>query len=235
MQIVALHGQMGLASDWDGLTAALAQAQNPHVVSAVDLWELLDLGDLTLENFAKRFNAEQESGQILMGYSMGGRLALHALLDEPRKWRAAVIVSAHLGLREHDRAQRQRADAIWAEKVLSSPWKNFLEEWNAQTVLKGDVMPDRLGLEAYREEIARSFRCWGLGEQAFLLDKLSQFDIPVLWVVGKRDHKFSKQGKLAANALRNVELCEISDAGHRVPWEAESEFTVRLLDWLDRV
>jgi len=80
MTIVALHGFLGRPSDWDFLRDAGLD---------VDARELDDI---------------PRSGETLLGYSMGGRLALHALLDGA-KFERAVIVSSGLGLEnEADRA-----------------------------------------------------------------------------------------------------------------------------------
>ena len=86
--IHALHGNLGSASDWDPLGL-------PEIV-AHDLWGHLESRPkLNLEVWGAGFSrgvALETSDPLLLGYSMGGRLALHAILSAPEKWKGAVIV-----------------------------------------------------------------------------------------------------------------------------------------------
>ena len=230
MRIVALHGQVGMASDWDGVGGRMSLFGND--LEAVDLWSCLEDGGVGLDEFGRELNAREADGQVLLGYSMGGRLALHALLDHPEKWKMAVIVSAHGGVSVEERNARRLVDDMWAEKALKLPWCEFLDEWNSQGVLGGDVMPDRGGLEARREAVARSFRCWSLAEQEVLFEKLLEVKIPILFVVGENDEKFRGLWVEACERMENAELVEISGAGHRVPWEAEEELVGVMNEWL---
>lgn len=221
MRIVTLHGQLGMASDWDA--HGLALGENGHELVAVDLWNYLAGGVVGMREFGRMIN--EVDGEVLMGYSMGGRLALQALIDAPQKWKAVVIVSTHTGLAvEDERESRCLLDAEWARKVEDLPWTEFLDEWNRQGVLGNDVMPDRSDLELKKKEIARSFRCWSLGKQEDLLEKLASVEIPILWVVGEEDEKFCMLGEQAAGAFKNARLIKIPNSGHRVPWEAEGDF-----------
>lgn len=233
MKIVALHGQMGMGSDWGGLAGRLAV--DGYEMEAVDLWSYLEDGELRMEEFGKEFNERQSDRQVLLGYSMGGRLALHALIDEPKKWKAAVIISAHSGLPLADRTLRRSTDGEWASRVESLPWAKFLSQWNGQGVLGNDVMPDRSKLEERRAEISRSFRCWSLAEQENLLEKLQAIEIPVLWVVGERDEKFCNVGEAAVSKLKNGKMIKVLKSGHRVPWEAEEYVAGEITEWLSEV
>jgi len=78
-EIWCLHGAVGMAADWRGLEWP------GWGVRRVDLWRFLDCCPMPLEAFGAALNREAAAGagpRVLLGYSMGGRLALHALLDE---------------------------------------------------------------------------------------------------------------------------------------------------------
>lgn len=229
-KIVALHGQVGMAADWGDLSKLISS--HGYEIDAVDLWSYLDGGELELEQFGMKLNEEYGEGHILMGYSMGGRLALHALIDRASKWRGAVIISAHTGLESGLRSERRSEDDGWAEMAGNLPWGEFLKLWNKQGVLGNDVMPCRSKLEEMSGKIASSFRCWSLAEQEDLLDKLSSVDIPVLWVVGEDDEKFTNVGVVADDRLENVQLMVVPKAGHRVPWEAEDTLVSGVVNWI---
>lgn len=229
-----LHGAVGMAADWRAFAKRLADVKVG--TRAVDLWRFLESQPLPLADFGAAFNADaagevsRGNRRVLMGYSMGGRLALHALLEKTHPWHAAVIVSAHPGLVDPAESEERRAaDAEWATRALTANWQDFLDAWNAQPVL-GGTMPRDAGASAamamHRREIARSFVDWSLGAQQPLWDGLSEITIPVLWVAGENDAKFLEIARHAVAALPHARLAVAPAAGHRVPWEAE--------EWLAR-
>lgn len=227
-----LHGAVGMAADWSGFTLP------GRAVKRVDLWRFLDCCPMSLDDFGAALNREAEAvpgPHVLVGYSMGGRLALHAL-RAGGPWAAAVIVSAHPGLEdEAERAERRARDAERAALALRGDWRDFLAKWNAQDVLATSPhgtrrMADRGGLAGRRREVARSFIDWSLGAQAPLWADLPVIDPPVLWLAGGRDEKFRLLGARAAARLPHAEFATFPDAGHRLPWEEPERFreTVRL-------
>lgn len=226
-----LHGAVGMAADWRGFAKNLAAAGIGS--RAVDLWRFLECCPMPLTDFGKALNADacgevfRGSGRALLGYSMGGRMALHALLEKDHPWQAAVIVSAHPGL-EEDRSARRAADAEWATKALTGNWQQFLDAWNAQAVL-GDVPvrgPQASGnLIMRRREVARSFVDWSLGTQEPLWERLVEISIPVLWIAGENDPKFRALAERAVSLIPNGYLAIAPGAGHRVPWEVETWFS----------
>eukprot|EP00112_Aurelia_sp_Birch-Aquarium-sp1_P009838 Seg21331.1 transcript_id=Seg21331.1/GoldUCD/mRNA.D3Y31 product="putative 2-succinyl-6-hydroxy-2 4-cyclohexadiene-1-carboxylate synthase" protein_id=Seg21331.1/GoldUCD/D3Y31 len=194
--------------------------------SRVDLWQYLACCPMSLKEVGTAFNKEVKAQKPnLLGYSMGGRLALHALLDEPSKWNKAVIVSAHTGLPADARDARLAHDAAWAAKALKGDWKEFLTEWNAQGVLQDSTtLPDRNALEPRRQAVARSFMDWSLGQQEDLRKKLHKITSPVLWVVGEHDEKFGAIAEEAVTLIPHAELVTIPNAHHRVPWDRPTAF-----------
>lgn len=193
-----------------------------------------------LEQFGSALNeearAEGGQGKVLLGYSMGGRLALHALLDRrPGPWVAAVIVSAHPGIEdEEQRAERRGSDADWAARALRGDWTAMLDEWNTRPVLAGGLAPDRAALAGRRQMVARSFIDWSLGAQEPLWDRLGGIRLPVLWVAGERDRKFVKLAERAVGILPEADLWLAGGAGHRVPWGADEAFARRVLEFLEQ-
>lgn len=193
-----------------------------------------------MPEFGKRLNAEAAGevsrGQrrVLIGYSMGGRLALHALL-EGGPWDAAVIVSANPGIRNVEEASARRgSDTVWATKALTTNWADFLAEWSSQPILGGAMRDEREDkkLIQRRREIARSFVDWSVGNQEALWDRLSEIDIPVLWVAGEKDEKFVDMAEEAAETSGRFEMAIAPEAGHRVPWENGDWFEEKVRSFL---
>lgn len=235
-----LHGAVGMAADWRGFAKHLAESGIGS--RAVDLWRFLDCCPMPLDDFAQALNAEASgeifrgSGRSLLGYSMGGRMALHALLKENHPWQAAVIVSAHPGLEiEPDRAARRSDDAAWATRALAGDWQEFLKDWNAQSILGTTPLRDRQAsgsLIMRRREIARSFVDWSLGTQEPLWDRLAEISIPVLWIAGENDPKFLALAERAVPLMPHATLAIAPGAGHRVPWDADSWFAAQVARFL---
>ena len=184
--IWCLHGAVGQAGDWAEFSQRMAEQGQP--CRAVELWRFLECEGIGLAEWAAVFNAEVKAAgaevNILVGYSMGGRLALHALLESPELWKKAVIISAHPGLQnEREKLERMASDAEWAGLALTSNWGEFLQKWDAQSVLQSGVAvsPDpRMKLVNRRRAIARSFMDWSLGKQADLRGLLDAVDCSIL-------------------------------------------------------
>lgn len=230
--IHALHGNLGSREDWKVLTL-------PDLV-AHDLWSHLDSrSDLNLDVWGAGFSrmiSKEDSDPVLLGYSMGGRLALHAMLAAPKKWKGAVIVSTHPGLRDQEeRYARLARDRDWANQVRTAEWRTFLETWNAQTVFAGaPPSPSQIQLVNRREAIARAFENWSLGHQEHLGERLAACRFPILWISGERDEKFASCAAELAPELPDCEHLMISGCGHRVIFEKPAELEAAIRDFQKR-
>ncbi len=241
--IWCLHGAVGQASDWDSFSSAMAS--KGISCRAVELWRFLECEALSLEAWAESFNLEVKAAEneqnILVGYSMGGRLALHALLEDSELWDRVVIVSAHPGLvTDSERLERMARDAEWAGLALTAEWSAFLNRWDRQEVLlevdlnKGmeSQRPSRSKLVNRRRAIARSFMEWSLGKQGDLRASLDKVLCPLLWISGEKDEKFSLLAKDVVSLIENGEHLVIPNSGHRVPWEVPEEFEQAVLSFI---
>ncbi len=227
-----LHGAVGMAADWQGFSVP------GWGVKRVDLWRFLDCCPMTMREFGRALNTEaaaDKGRKIIVGYSMGARLALHSLIQQG-PWDAAVLVAPNPGLEsEQDRADRRTHDAEWGSLALSGEWKDFLDRWESQPLLKSSgATLGRASLVARRREIARSFVDWSLGAQEPLWGSLRQISCPVLWCVGERDAKFRTLGERAVELLPDGELWVAPGAGHRLPWETPEAFRARVGEFLER-
>lgn len=237
-----LHGAVGQAGDWQGFGVP------EWSVKRVDLWRFLDCCPMTMPEFGRALNAEAAAAfpstinsqlsnsppRVLLGYSMGARLALHALLDGG-PWDAAVLVAPNPGLEsESERAARRESDAEWAGRALTGDWQEFLALWNAQPVLADSERLPAVN-ELRRREVARSFMDWSLGAQEPLWERLGEIKCPVLWCVGERDAKFRALAERAVPLLPQGELWVAPGAGHRVPWDAPEAFAAKVGEFLERV
>ncbi len=232
----ALHGNLGQSSDWDILTShPLGQrgaGGQGQPIRKVNLWRYLSCRSISMEEFGEIFASEvaaQDPAPQLIAYSMGARLALHALLAAPSLWTSATLISVHPGLQtDEERRLRRIRDAEWSALALQKDWSSFLTAWNAQPVLGAvpDTLADRHLLQPYAHEIARAFCAWSLGTQADLRTAVASVPTPVTLITGERDHKFTQ---LATElTFPNSQHLIIPDTGHRPLWEAPSAVAAAL-------
>lgn len=235
--IWALHGFLGRGRDWAAFETALRAATGLDLRSP----DLLDrpIPEETPEQWARRFvRAVQplDSEPILMGYSMGGRLALHALLDAPTFFRAAIIVSAGLGIEgDRERQMRRVRDDRWAARFELEPWDQVLADWNAQPLFGGSEPPEsRLENDFDRQALAIALRWWSPAVQRPLGLRLGELKMPILWIAGERDERYAAEARKAGSLLPAAEVWIAPGASHRVPWEVPEAFTARVADFLRR-
>lgn len=233
-----LHGAFGMAVDWRFHTKIMADAG--YATRAVDLWRFHDCQSLTLPETAAALNAEVaacEGRHIIVGYSMGGRIALHAILDKKSPWIGGVVISAHPGLAdEEEKRKRRESDAEWSLRCLHTPWDELLEQWSSQVVLRcrnESAWGDRKNLESRKGPVARSFVQWSLGTQDDLRESLAGNHMPLLWLTGGNDQKFSTLASKTCANLPAIQHEVFPDCGHRLPWENVEGFCRRLIRFCD--
>ncbi|MCM2323030.1 MAG: alpha/beta fold hydrolase [Oligoflexia bacterium] len=227
-KVFLLHGFLGLPGDWDQVPWPLPPAGT--ALQPVPLLE--EPVPASPEEWARRFCArvlaETLPGQrhVLLGYSMGGRLAMHALLEAPELFEAAVFVSASPGLATAaERETRLYGDEAWALRFEKDEWGMLLRDWDAQPIFAGgrDGRLERREEAFRRERLAACLRNWSVARQENLLPRLSALAVPQLWVAGERDRRYAGLLREAAAATRGrFEL--VAEAGHRVPWERPEAF-----------
>jgi len=163
---------------------------------------------------------------------------MHALIEAPRRWRAALLVSAHPGLPEGERESRIARDEAWASDFETRPWEAVVRDWASQPAFAGRTPPwTRLEAEFDRRDLAGALRAWSLGRQEDLLPFLATWDRPIAWIAGEDDPRYVAIGR-RLHALRHgsglpSELIVEAGAGHRVPWEAPDALAERVAAFLD--
>ncbi|HEX2833454.1 MAG TPA: alpha/beta fold hydrolase [Thermoanaerobaculia bacterium] len=165
------------------------------------------------------------AGEVLLGYSMGGRLALQLL--ERQRFAKAIIVSA--GLNAPDEGRRVR-DEAWARRFEQDDWSAVIRDWNAQPVFGGHSLA-REERDYDRGELARQLREWS--PAVLLPPRLEAIETPLLWIAGERDAKYVEIARAAVARLPRAELWICPGAGHRLPWEQPEAFVQRLRVFLE--
>lgn len=180
-------------------------------------------------------------GAAVLGYSMGGRVALALALEAPERVAALVLESASPGLRDpEERRARAQADAALADAIEREGIAAFVERWEAQPLFSSQARLDaatRAALRAQRlrnspEGLAGSLRGLGAGVQPSFWDRLGELKRPALFIAGALDEKFCAVARAMHAAAPGSRLAVVPGAGHAVHLERPDAFGRLVLEFV---
>ena len=241
LPVVLLHGFTQSGRSWGPVGERLAAHHTVvHIDApghggsadvAADLGEGADL-------MASAVAASGIGSAAWVGYSMGGRFALHVALRHPTAVRRLVVVSAHPGIEDAtERQARRSADEALARRVESEGVEEFVRWWLSQplfaTLAPGAAqMESRLGGSA--AGLASSLRRAGTGAQRPLWDRLGRLDMPVLVLAGELDTRYAALGRRTALAIgANAHFELVPGAGHTCHLEQPGRFLDLVTPFID--
>ncbi len=236
IKIYALHGFLGRPDDFNQV--------------ADETWECVDYlksrelsSNQSLENWGRQFNqfiqkknldsSYENVSNILVGYSQGGRLALHALQNQPGQWKAAIMISANPGVAEIDRSVRIQNDQFWAELFMKEPFDVVIKKWNQQSVFSGSQQePTRIESDYNRQQLKDCLVNWSVGSQQDFRSFLKTTEIPILYISGALDKKYCEIGAELAKLDRKIKFVSVEASGHRVLFDQPQVLKGLIQDWL---
>lgn len=225
--LIFFHGFLGSKEDWMEMFPffeeqfyCIAYDLPGHGSTPYSETILLDLKE-ELESFSK---------PILIGYSLGGRIALQL-----QKYAESVIVlSSNLGLAtQAEREERLKVDEKWSDKLLHLPFERFLNEWYAQSVFH-DLRNKPVFLKSITER--RMHQDLLALSQVMLqmslakMPVIEKFSCPALFLYGEEDLKYRD---LYAKLPKTVAVSGIPNSGHMLHLESPQECAAIILKWLD--
>jgi len=240
--ILALHGFTGDAEDYTWLAKNSSNALDWWAVDLPGhgLATVADPEGLTLEDFLsvisdarQRINDATGKAPILLGYSMGGRIALHAVRRQSADWRALVTIGATPGIAEPSkRMDRLLADEDLAERMRLQSIDEFLKAWQAMPIIRSQNRIPQAILGPMRDrrlrndprQLAGALLAVSSGQLPSLWDELDEIALPYLIVAGQQDQKFSQIAHLMAPQLPNAEISLLPKAGHCAHLEMPDDF-----------
>jgi len=177
----------------------------------------------------------------LIGYSMGGRLALQMAVLQPVRFASLVLGSASPGIRsDQERRERMAEDDRRAEQLLDFGLEAFLNQWYSQPMfqtLRAD--PARLDALIRRRldndpgQLARALRVMSVGRQPSLWQQWTANRIPALLVAGALDPKYRGIAAEMAGLCPAAQLCVIDGCGHNVHYEDPQAYTQHVNRFLE--
>jgi 2-succinyl-6-hydroxy-2,4-cyclohexadiene-1-carboxylate synthase len=199
---------------------------------------MLDHAEHTLEGRLTEI-AAAGSGAVLVGYSLGGRLALRAALRSPESFTAVVLVGSTAGIEEAPlRAARAEGDERLASWIEAASMEDVVSVWERQPLFadQSDALveaqrPGRLSQD--QRSLALLLRTAGQGVLEPVWHELSQLELPVLAIAGARDDGYTRAAKRIASTAPGGHLAIVEDAGHAAHLQQPQQVARLLTDFLD--
>jgi 2-succinyl-6-hydroxy-2,4-cyclohexadiene-1-carboxylate synthase len=224
--VVLLHGFTQTQRSWDGVRERLDRQRYRAV--APDLrghGAAAGLRPVDFPSVRVDLDALVPAGAVLVGYSMGGRIALDWALRRRERLAGLVLVASSPGLAgDQERAERRAADERLAARVERMDVAAFADEWGALPLWAGQPPAVAAAARADRLRqspagLAAALRGLGTGVMTPSWDALPALTVPVRLVVGDRDAKFRGIAERMAEALPAASVDLVADAGHAVALE----------------
>ncbi len=222
--VVLLHGFAATARHWDRVIAALPDGRFTPLA--------LNLGEAdpaTPEGVGGLVAASTPERFILVGYSMGGRLALHTALQIPDRISGLILISTSAGIEDpSERAARKAADDALATEIEQGSISSFVLRWRALGLFAHD--PDWVAEEVAADErrcspavLAAMLRGLGPGAMAPMWHRLAELAMPVAILTGELDVVYEPLGRRIAASTKNSTFRSVPGVGHRVGLQAPGE------------
>ena len=234
--ILFLHGFMGSCHDFSVVIEQLSE----FCCLVVDLpghgrTEVSHDTNYQMPQIAEALTALLEQLNIekcyLVGYSMGGRLALYLAVYYSSYFWGVVLESASPGLKtQPERDRRIAHDFQLARDLESSTLSQFVQRWYANPLFNSFVqhpnycqaIVQRLKNNPFK--LAKSLRYMSLGAQPSLWDNLGKMQIPLILIVGSLDLKFITINQKIADLCSLARLNLVENTGHNIHFEQPLEF-----------
>lgn len=249
--LLLLHGFTGSTTTWAPAEPWLA---SKYRTVAIDL---LGHGRSDVPVNARRYSVEQTTLDLIglldaigirrvgiLGYSLGGRLALSLAAKAPERVSALILESTSPGLRDVDaRKARAEQDDRLAGTLEQDGLEPFVDRWetmplfDSQRRLPATV---RAAVRAQRLEhnplgLANSLRGAGQGMQAPMHERLPHLRVPTLLIVGALDSAYCALGREMNRLIPTSKLVVVQNAGHAVHLEQPETFYRAVLEFLEQV
>jgi 2-succinyl-6-hydroxy-2,4-cyclohexadiene-1-carboxylate synthase len=246
--VLLLHGFTGRGANWQIVAPYLTGYQliTPDLLGHGQSAAPADPGRYEMTHAAADLVALLDHLQLdqinLIGYSMGGRLALYLALAYPGRVKKLILESASPGLATPaEQLGRQKSDEALAKRIETYGIERFVQEWEAlplwhsQQNLSAEVKAQlrQQRLQNRPEGLAHSLRGMGTGVQPNLWPCLAELACPVLLLAGELDPKFVTINQQMAQLIPQAQLQVVPAAGHTIHVERPGDwvhYSIRFVD-----
>ena len=198
---------------------------------------MLDHAEHTFEGRLREI--ELSGADVLIGYSLGGRLALRAALRTPESFAAVVLVGATAGIEEGPlRAARAEADEKLASWIEAMPIEDIVGLWERQPLFadQSDALveaqrPGRLSQDP--RSLALLLRTAGQGVLEPVWHELRDLELPLLAIAGVRDDGYARAAKRIASTAPRGRAAIVEESGHAPQLQQPAAVAALIAEFLD--
>ena len=246
--LVLLHGFTGSGTNWHELANRLARTMPIITI------DLPGHGQTDAPATPERYHMAPSAHDVitileqitpgsfnLLGYSMGGRLALYMAVTYPQLVNKLILESASPGLVDPAaRADRVRSDEALADRIEREGIPAFVDYWERIPLFASQASLSSATRQRLRDQrlrnrphgLANSLRGMGTGVQAALWDQLPTLAVPTLLLSGEFDEKFCAIADQMATLLPNARHQTIPQAGHTIHLEQPAAYEAAVIAFL---
>lgn len=237
--LILLHGFTGDTTTWAPFYEALGSHSKCYAVDIIghgksdspveiDRYRMMSVVDDLFLLMEKLGIAKAD----VLGYSMGGRLALSLAQKYPTKVRKLVLESSSPGLKEEERKERIQNDEKLAASIEARGMKDFIDYWEDIPLFKSQKTLPKAVRSRIREQrlknsqrgLANSLRGMGTGMQPSWWEDLEKLELETLLLTGSLDEKFCRIAQRMSERLPNSRWEKVEDSGHAIHVEDPEKF-----------
>lgn len=245
--LLLLHGFTGSAATWQPFREAwsgfrtIAVDLIGHGASDAPADESRCTMERCVADLVALLDAHGIDRAAVLGYSMGGRVALQLALAAPERVAALMLESASPGIDDAaERAARLAADRALADDLERDGIEAFVDRWENLPLWSTQARLPKAARAALRAQrlrnsttgLANSLRGMGAGAQAPVRVRLGELRMPVLLVVGAEDAKYREIAQSMQGRMADARLEIVEGAGHAVHLERPAAFTPLVKEFL---
>lgn len=146
----------------------------------------------------------------LIGYSMGGRVALKMALKKPEYFTSVTLESVDPG--------NLGNEELIIKKLRDLPFQKFIQYWYNQPLFASidtTKMQKKYFLHS-PENLIKSLRCFSRKNQGNLYDKISPIAHKMHYIAGSLDKKYTSIGRKLKKMYPFIKLSIVENASHNV-------------------
>jgi len=246
--LILLHGFTGCAEDW---LPVIEQMPNKYNYVAIDI---IGHGKSDAPNNSSLYSVDSLVQQLkfikdkltkekvfLLGYSMGGRLALNYAVTFPEDIRGLILESSTAGIKNDDeRSKRYESDMKLVEYIESHSIEDFIELWSDQELFYTQLrfsndklkMMKKKKAAANKTGYANSLRGFSSGIMPPVHDQLKKIPVKVLLITGDLDSKYTGINARIAKRFFKAKHKIVRNSGHNTHLEEPKRFIEIVTNYL---
>lgn len=247
--IFLLHGYTGSSKDWQYTAHYLLKDYNCIGIDLPGHGKSPYPDDVDFYNYKNQnkllkeaIDSVTQENIILIGYSMGGRAALHFAKAFPERIDKLILESTSPGIKvKTDKELRIKQDEKLANFIKGVSVRDFVTFWLNTPLFASQQKLDKEILSKIKTEkrtnrkfgLVNSILGFGTGIMPHLWNDLKKFDFPVLLLTGQLDIKFTDINKKMLPLFSNAQHKIIQNCGHNIHLENVEEFTKEINRFLN--